>query len=269
MNILGVDTAARIGADKAKILYDNGVRFAGRYLVPPGMNKHLTADEAAGLRAAGLAILLCWEIGGSDVKGGREQGLKDGSRAKALAQEFGVPAGVTIYFACDYGAPVSDYPVIEEYIRAAQEAAAPYVAGLYGHAGLVNHLAEKGACAQFWQCTAWSYGQLSPHADVYQYQWSGGAESKAMAAKVGFAVDMNVCGDLRAAGLWLPPDPEPETHWYDATMRWGLEQGIITEERPTDFATRAEVVQMIRNYNGRFEQEDYEDMTRPSGLLSD
>lgn len=262
MTYLGIDCAATISASAAKVLKANGISFAGRYLVPQGMYKDLKASEITALHNEGIAILLCWEIEAAAVKGGADRGAKDGARAKALAQQFQVPSGTTIYFACDYGAQPSDYATIEAYIRAAQQACYPYEAGLYGHALLVDYLATAGACKKFWQCVAWSLGRVSQYTSVYQYQWSGGAESKALAAKVGFDVDMDRCNNLEAAGLWLP---KPETHWYDDTVAWAKKEGIVTEARPTDYATRAEVMQMFRNYNRRFEEADPK---TDSGLLN-
>ena len=203
MTYLGIDTAASALKLKAE-----GVSFVGRYLVPPGMWKDLKAEEIRGLRDAGLAILLCWEIGAGDVRGGAARGKSDGARARQIAEDFGVPAGTSIFFACDYGATESDYPTIEAYIRAAAEAVKPYEAGLYGHAGLADYLGQRGACRKFWQCVAWSLGRLSPYASVFQYAWSGAEESKAMQAKVGFPVDMNKTASLEAAGLWLAETPQ-------------------------------------------------------------
>lgn len=290
MIYLGIDTAATVSAEAARILKANGVSFVGRYLVPPGMWKDLKADEIRGLHDAGLAILLCWEIDVGDMKGGAERGALDGARAKALAEGFGVPAGTVIYFACDYGAPESDYPTIEAYIRAAQEAVAPYEAGLYGHAGLADYLAQRGACKRFWQCVAWSLGRLSQYASVYQYQWSGGAESKAMAAKAGFPVDMNKTTSLEAAGLWMPEktaetgpgmtqatydDGEggtitefaqaqpPTVNWYDEAMAWAKSQGLIRDGRPNDPVTRAELATVLFRIFGP------EDSKEHSGILSD
>lgn len=279
MIYLGVDTAATISAAAAKKLRAEGVSFVGRYLVPVGMGKDLKLNEAKGLHDAGLAILLCWEIGAGDVKGGAERGRSDGARAKALAKSFGVPAGTTIYFACDYCAVADEYPVIEQYIRAAAEACAPYEAGLYGHAGLVDYLAKQGACRRFWQCVAWSLGRLSNYTTVYQYQWSGGAEAVAMREKVGFPVDMNKTTSLTAAGLWLPPSKElddgeggtvtehtqlqPGPHWYDDAMAWAKAQGLIRDGRPEDPVTRSELATVLyRIYGPSDEKKD-------SGLLSD
>ena len=295
MIYLGVDTAATISPDAAKKLKAEGVSFVGRYLVPVGMGKNLKLDEAKGLHDAGLAILLCWEIGAGDVKGGAERGRSDGARAKALAESFGVPAGTTIFFACDYCAVADEYSVIEAYIRAASEACAPYEAGLYGHAGLVDYLAKQGACRRFWQCVAWSLGRLSNYTTVYQYQWSGGAEAVAMREKVGFPVDMNKTTSLTAAGLWLPPAKElddgeggtvtehthlqPGPHWYDDAMAWAAEQGLIKDGRPADPLTRAEAAVLLQRLDQRLarrvleiiEAQKPEDPKRSteSGLLSD
>lgn len=58
----------------------------------------------------------------------------------------------------------------------------------------------------------------------------------------------------------------PKRPWYADAMRWALDSGVITEERPQDAATRAEVVQMIYNYNRIMQPEDNK---RFSGLLED
>ena len=264
MMYLGIDTAARISAAQAKKLRENGVSFVGRYMVPPGMNKDLTADEITGLRNAGLAILLCWEIGAGDIKGGAARGAMDGSRAKALAKSFGVPECTTIFFACDFCPVQGDYPAIEAYMRAAQAACAPYVAGLYGPAKIIDYIAEQGACDKFWQCVAWSEGKISKYMNVYQYQWSGGPESKAMQAKIGIPVDMNRSEDLKAAGLWIPPyasydDGEGGTiieptqpvqpMWYDEQMAWVKKLGLINDGRPNDNMTRAELATVLMRYD--------------------
>lgn len=50
----GIDTAAKIRRDAAKTLKALGVSFAGHYLVPAGMGKDITAEEARGLHDAEL-----------------------------------------------------------------------------------------------------------------------------------------------------------------------------------------------------------------------
>lgn len=253
MTYLGIDTVHRFTAADAKNAVANGVSFVGRYLVPAGMNKELTQEEAANLRGAGLGILLCWEIGAADIKEGAEQGAKDGARAKALAQGFGVPSGTTIFYACDYNPVKGDYPAIEAYLRAAKAACAPYDAGLYGCAKICDHIGNLGICTKFWQCVAWSDGRVSQYTSVYQYQWSGGPESLAMAAKLGFSVDMDKSADIQNAGLWMPTEHPKEDPWYKPHMDWAAENGIMNDGRPNDNITRAESATILHREDERVE----------------
>lgn len=266
MTYLGIDTVHRFTAADAKNAVANGVSFVGRYLVPAGMNKELTKDEAANLRGAGLAILLCWEIGGEAFKNGAAQGAQDGARARALAESFGIPSGTCIYMACDYNIPDRDLIMAEQYMQAAQAALGKYEAGAYGPLKLVEFLRDRGVCRKFWQCVAWS-PYFSEDAQTWQYQWSGSAEAKEMAAKLGFAVDMNTCDDLRKAGFWMPyteyndgdgtilePSKPAQGNtstgmWYDEPMEWADEAGLMHDGRPNDYVTRAELATVIMRYD--------------------
>lgn len=259
MSYKGIDTAAKISASAAKKLKELGVSFAGRYLVPPGMQKDITAEEARGLHDAGLAILLCWEIDAARAKRGGDVGAQDGARARQLAQDMGVPSGTAIFFAVDFMPKSVEYNAISEYFLAANAAVAPYRCGIYGPYDIVRAMKERIPQLMVWQCVAWSSGLIYDRLNFYQRLWSGAAECKAIQAEVGFPVDVNVSEILD--GLWRP---EPEKHWYDDTVQWALKEGIVTEARPEDYATRAEVMQMIRNYNRRFEAEDTKSS---SGLL--
>ena len=263
MTYQGIDTAARITAAQTAKLRENGVSFVCRYIGPESWGKTITRDEVAILHGAGLAILLCFETSAARMRGGAAAGEIDGLNARNYVNDLGVPAGTAIFFACDYNAPMGDFILIESYIKAAQAALGGiYEAGVYGPEKVVSFLSERGACDKFWQCVAWS-NQFLPVANVRQYAWQGDARAKAMAAACGIAaVDLDAGEDLR--GLWMPTQPEPEKHWYDDTMAWARKEGICDGTRPEDPATRAEVAQMIRNYNRRFEAEDYK---ATSGLL--
>lgn len=278
MTYQGIDTAARITAAQAKKLKENGVSFVGRYLVPQIYSKAVTAQEIEALRAAGLALLLVWEIGASAIKGGATAGAGDGARARSLAEAYGVPAGTTIYFACDYNIPASDLILAEQYIKAAQAALGKYEAGLYGPFSVVDFLAARKSCRKFWQCVAWS-PRFSENANVRQYQWEKGTESQEMAQKCGIlAVDLDVCEDLRGAGMWMLnvkvyDDGEggtimenaqaPKKPWYEDAMNWAAVQGIIKDGRPNDPVTRAELATVLYRMCGP------EDNKTDSGLLSE
>lgn len=276
MTYQGIDTVARITASQAQKLRENGVSFVGRYLTPAGYSKGITKEEIAILRGAGLAILLCWELNAEAMKEGATRGAHDGTQARKAAEALGVPAGTTIYFAADYNVPTSDLIQCEQYMLAAQAAIGGYVAGIYGGEKVVEFLTLRKV-KRAWQCVAWS-NKFCASANVRQYAWQGAEESKEMAAKCGIlAVDMDSCEDMKRAGLWMPYNEyddgdggtivEPAEPWYvkNGTLAWGKKEGIITDERLDDKATRGEVLQMLRNYNRRFEAEDTK---TDSGLLS-
>lgn len=269
MTYQGIDTAARITAAQAEKCAEYGIAFVCRYIGPESWGKTITASEIKALRDAGLAIMLCFESTANRMKGGARAGAEDAVTAWKCASALGVPAGTVIYFACDYNAPEADFASIEAYLRSAKMNIEQYGIGLYGPEKVVSAMSERGACFYFWQCCAWS-NQFLPVADVRQYAWQGDARSKAMAAACGiYAVDLDSAETL--AGMWLPPVPEPERHWYDETVLWAEKEGVIAptptiaDARPEDPATRAEVMQMIRNYNRRFEDADNKSA---SGLLT-
>lgn len=257
----GIDTAARITAAQAAKLREQGVSFVCRYLGPESWGKTITKDEAKILHDAGLAILLCFETSAKRMRDGARAGSDDGYIARQAAEALDCPAGTVIFFAADWDVQPAELASCEAYLKTASYNTEQFGFGLYGGERVVASMSERGACFYFWQCVAWS-NQFLPVADVRQYAWQGDARAKAMAAATGiYAVDLDSAETL--AGMWLP---QPEKHWYDETMQWAKKEGIMDGTRPEDFATRAEVAQMFRNYNRRFEAEDYK---TASGLLTD
>ena len=276
MTFEGIDTAARITAEQAKKMRGNGLSFAGRYLGPESWGKTVTKAEADALLAEGVSILLCYETSAERMRGGASAGAEDGTKALRYARELGVPVGTCIFFAADYNAPTGDLILCENYVRAAQAAmGGVYEAGCYGPEKVVSFLSERGACEKFWQCVAWS-NQFLPVANVRQYAWQGDFRARDTAKKLGIAaVDLDAGEDLR--GLWAPPEPETETHWYDGAMAWAEAQGLIKDGRPNDDVTRAELATVLQRYDaevdakiaeavGRMTPEDTKNF---SGLLTD
>ena len=261
----GIDTAARLNASQAAKIASEGFSWVGRYLVPESYGKALTAKEAAALRNAGLAVLLCWEIDAGDMRGGAARGALHGQTARQCAQALGVPAGTAIYFAADWDVQEYEMAACVEYMRAAELALGPYQAGVYGGEAVCRRMSAEGY-RHLWQCVAWT-NEFIPQATAIQYAWQGSTDALAVAARLGFGVDLDQCADMKAAGLWPAKEPEPEKEpWYADTMRWAAKEGICDGTRPEDPATRAEVAQMIRNYNRRFEAEDARSV---GGLISD
>ena len=266
----GIDTAARISAAQAAKLRENGVSFVCRYIGPESWGKTITRDEVAIVHDAGLAILLCYETSAARMKGGARAGAEDGYVARQAAEELGCPSGTVIFFAADWDVQPAELASCEAYLRTAGLNSEQFGVGLYGGERVVSAMSERGACYYFWQCCGWT-NMFLPAADVRQYAWQGDARSLAMAAACGIgAVDLDSADTL--SGMWLPPVQPVETHWYDDTVLWAEKEGVIApvpsiaDARPEDPATRAEVMQMIRNYNRRFEGADTK---TASGLLAD
>ena len=260
MTYEGIDTAGRVTPEAARKLKAGGISFAARYLVPETLWKALTKQEAADIRAAGLALMLCWELGGDDLKLGAVKGAEHGARARQLAEVLGVPTGTIIYFAADYNVPESDFAAVGQYMLSAQTAlAGKYRAGLYGHERIVRHIAARGSVKHFWQCVAWSE-RFDPAATVRQYAWQGDARAKAVAAQIGVDVDLDATETLD--GMWLPSgasydDGEggtvieytgaarPAAPWYAEAMAWAKERQLIMDGRPNDPVTRAELATVL------------------------
>ena len=241
MSFIGVDTAAKISSTQAKLLVDNGISFAGRYLVDPSASKAVTDDEAKRLHDVGLGVLLIYETYATRCREGEAAGKRDGYSAYSYAKQMGVPDNCVIYFAVDYDAPQSDYVAIDRYLYAAKVACSPYRCGVYGKADLINSVKADA----YMQCVAWSNGMVSAKNNVYQYQWQGGAEAQEIAKKIGVPVDMCRCSDLNSAGIWMP---KKETPWYAEAMAWAEEKGLMQDGRPNDPVTRAELATVLKRY---------------------
>lgn len=236
MTYQGIDTAEKITPLTAQKLRQEGISFAARYLVPEtGATawKALSASEAKIIRDAGLALMLCWETTAERVKGGAPAGAEDGLQARDLADAMKVPAGTTIYFACDYDIQEKDIPAAEAYYRAARIAAGKYNAGVYG--GLRICTAMKSKMFPLWQCVAWSNTFIAP---VIQYQWQGSPDAREMEQKVGIAVDLDAAESLD--GMWRPYTEYADgdgtvieypknTEAADA-LKWARGMGIITDD---------------------------------------
>ena len=259
MTYEGIDTVARISATSAVALRDNGISFVGRYLGPESWGKTIIKSEAAVLIANKLSILLCYETSATRMRGGASTGEQDGLYARNYAHDLGVPKGTVIFFAADYDVPTGELSLCESYIRAAQKAMGDdYIAGTYGPERVVSYLSGRGACDYYWQCVAWS-NMFLPAANVRQYAWQGDPRAKELAAKVGFAVDLDSCESL--SGLWNPEKKE-EDHWYDEAMEWADEAGLMNDGRPDDYVTRAELATVEMRNDERMEKKIVEIIKR-------
>ncbi|WP_410715787.1 glycoside hydrolase domain-containing protein [Brevibacillus sp. SIMBA_040] len=138
-----------------------------------------------------------FQRGTNDVAGGADNGQRDGAAVFQEAKLIGQPEGTAIYFAVDYDAQPKDYGAIEAYLRAAAKEVPGYLVGVYGSFAIVEEMAKRGACQRFWQTYAWSKGQLSKAANLYQFN-----NSQTLA---GHAVDFN---ESYSSGGWWGTNPQ-------------------------------------------------------------
>ncbi|MBX6353725.1 MAG: peptidoglycan-binding protein [Thermoflavifilum sp.] len=188
-----VDCATRLTAEAARAFAEAGVQVVGRYL--GNWAKSLTPGEVQAIRQAGLDILSFWESNPTHPDYFTpEQAKSDAERAVASAKAIGQPPGSAIYFTVDFDAQDKDLPAIARYVDVLLDTVKEYAVGIYGPKRVVDYLAgRQRRPAYFAQTCAWSGGQLSDHADVYQYETDQ--------RLAGIAVDLDLA--TADAGTWF------------------------------------------------------------------
>lgn len=188
----GVDYA--FGRLSASALHAAGISFVCRYLGPDPA-KNLTAGEVEQLHGAGIAIVLVWEGGGTRALAGREAGRVDARAARAQADALGAPSDQPIYFAVDFDALGSQMEAVSQYFIGARTEIGRDATGVYG--GIHTLQSIQGLHAKYgWQTLAWSNGQVSPAANLYQF-----SNDRTVA---GISVDFDRA-EKADYGAWLPP----------------------------------------------------------------
>jgi len=133
-DVLGFDCNQPVSAEDAATMFTAGYRFALRYVRRDQRHAYdLTADEARGLFAAGLGLMLVQHVAPSpwvpSVKLGYRQGIVAGYEADAL----GIPSGALVWCDLEGVAPNTDAERTIDYCNAwhAEVARAGYLPGLY------------------------------------------------------------------------------------------------------------------------------------------
>lgn len=179
----GIDYMNTASQSTDNCFYSNGKRFVCRYYDNSGGSsaKILDAAEASQLHTAGLLIHTVYETcagssccncppGVSYFTG--SQGTYDGGQAKAAAQRAGQPSWAPIYFAVDYDASTSDLQnSIVHYFNGVYGAVGgAYPIGVYGSFRVVEFANANWPGVPYkWQTYAWSGGNVSEAAILYQY----------------------------------------------------------------------------------------------------
>lgn len=177
--MLGLDYSA--GRPSGAAIIRAGYRFVVRYL-PNGLSGrvNLTAAEAAGLRAAGVAVALVWErkLNGQPDRAteGYAAGAADARAADAAAVACGLD-GFPIYMAIDFDipdyAPKSPDPhaklgPVGDYLAGAASVLGRTRTGVYGGFYAVSRAIDAGLVSLAWQTVAWSGGNVDPRVHLLQ-----------------------------------------------------------------------------------------------------
>ena len=139
---------------------------------------------------------------------GEAAGLADGKAAAAQAKALGIPAGVCIFGAADFGTTIAQVPIVRAYFVGFTKGLGGYPSGAYGTALVVDDALKTGTVRYGWQAgasTAWpGNSHVSSYAHLYQ------RASKTRPAVAG-SYDENVALKPNF-GQWTlitPPAPTP------------------------------------------------------------
>ncbi len=150
-----------------------GRTFVCRYIPYNNVSKGLTKTELADLLAHKIAVVFVFEMFAGDAVGeGGRTGTADAQLALAGMRSLGVPDTVPIYFAVDIDARPEQQVQIDSYLRAAGSILGPQRIGVYGGYWVIQRCATNRSAIWYWQTYAWSGGNVSSAAHIYQY-WNG------------------------------------------------------------------------------------------------
>lgn len=159
-------------ASHAQAIADAGYQGAMRYLADRIDAKHVDAAELRELWARGLKVGLVWENTEGDALGGYQRGVEYARRANQKADDLGYPRNnplVPIYYAVD---TETSWTYVAAYFDGICDyhAATGRPVGIYGSFQIIEAAARLEPRITFrWQTGAWSYGQVSSHAQMFQY----------------------------------------------------------------------------------------------------
>lgn len=156
-NMVGVDFAYlnKPATEIAETMRDLDYKFVVRY-ISPNTKKNLTPAERDIYHAAGIQILLVWEVDATRPTKGAAYGQADGTMARIQAYKLGYPSDVCVLCAFDTDVFWGNISMCEAYGRAFQKAVSPYPFGVYGDADILIRLQD--ICKLGWlpNASAWS-----------------------------------------------------------------------------------------------------------------
>jgi hypothetical protein len=156
----------------ASFLKSNGCQFVCRYLSWLPNGKVIDKAEYDFLMSIGVAVVLNWEYYAEDMIRGANHyadGQTHAREAERQRKALGAPA-CPIYFSADFDAQPSHQAAINSYLDGVASVIGRDRVGIYASYYTVERTLTAGKAQWAWQTYAWSYGNVSPRAHLYQYQ---------------------------------------------------------------------------------------------------
>jgi hypothetical protein len=159
----------------AEALRAAGRDFVVRYARKTGgLDKQITAAEAAYWRAEGIDVAIVDEVYAGRMAEGYAAGQTDARAARAAVAAVGGPAdGGVIHFAADYDTTSdAQREAVANYLQGAASVLGWDRVGVYGEWQVIDwvHGHDRLPVVYLWQTYAWSGGVLHPAATLYQYK---------------------------------------------------------------------------------------------------
>lgn len=148
----------------------NGKHFAVRY-IGTSSSKCLTVNEYNALVANGIDLVAVYQTTADFMLKGRIEGVMAAQRSLSDLEKFGA-AGAPVYFALDRdprGLVLNQWHAIHAFLEGAASVIGKARVGVYaGYLGIERLVPTHAAWG--WQTYAWSGGQISSSAHLYQYR---------------------------------------------------------------------------------------------------
>ena len=191
---------SNLDAALAQQMYDDGVRFVGRYLFaqqyPNG--KGISAAEAQLYLDAGISIFLYYEVNSNDALGGNARGVALGQAALHEAQAVGVPTGTPIICCCDMGVTDAEASnVVMQFLQGFASQLSDYTVGIYGGSNVMQACYDLDP--DYWRVQAGAWGNYE-FSDINVRQWLIGANRSAL--NDGYIRISNVTIDSSGYATW-------------------------------------------------------------------
>jgi hypothetical protein len=156
----------------ASFLKSNGCQFVCRYLSWLPNGKVIDKAEYDFLMSIGVAVVLNWEYYAEDMIRGANHyadGQTHAREAERQRKAMGAPAA-PIYFSADFDAQPGHQAAINSYLDGVASVIGRARTGIYASYYTVERTLAAGKAMWAWQTYAWSYGNVSSRAHLYQYQ---------------------------------------------------------------------------------------------------